>query len=86
MNYDWLDEVVDGKPKDAEYWQIDYIDSLIHRTSLCNTSREEISNKIFEKGFTELEADEIIKHLKENEVYSDPKDQYKQFAKNGMFK
>ena len=86
MNNDWFDEVVDGKPKDAEYWQIDYIDSLVHRTSLSNTSKEEISYKIFEKGFTELEADEIIKHLKENEVYSDPKDQYKQFANNGMFR
>ena len=86
MNDDWLDEIVDGKPKDAEYWQIDYIDRLLPRTSLSVLNQEEISYKIFEKGFTELEADEIIKHLKENEVYSDPKDQYKQFAKNGMFK
>ena len=86
MNKDWFDEIVDGTPKDAEYWQIDYIDSLLPRTSLSIKNQEEISYKIFEKGFTDLEAGEIIKHLKEHEIYSDPKDQYKQFVKNGMFK
>mgnify|MGYP006200419493 CR=1 FL=1 len=34
MNDDWFDDVVDGKPIDAEYWQIDFIDSLLPRTAL----------------------------------------------------
>jgi len=86
VNEDWFDEIVNGKPKDAEYWQIDYIDRLLPRTSLSVSNQEEIFYKIFEKGFTELEAEKLIIYLKENEVYSDPRDQYKQFAKNGMFK
>ena len=34
VNDDWFDDVVDGKPIDAEYWQIDFIDSLLPRTAL----------------------------------------------------
>lgn len=85
MNDDWIDEVVDGKPKQAEYWQIDYIDNLLPRTSLTLPYQEEILYKIYQKDFSQLEADEIIIYLKENEVYSDPRDQYKQMHKSGMF-
>jgi hypothetical protein len=85
VNDDWIDEVVDGKPKQAEYWQIDYIDNLLPRTSLTLPYQEEILYKIYQKDFSQLEADEIIIYLKENEVYSDPRDQYKQMHKSGMF-
>ena len=85
MNTNWFDEVVDGKPKQAEYWQIDYIDSLLPRTALPLNEQHEIANRIYDKDFSEIEADEIIILLKENEVKSDPKDQYQQFVKNGMF-
>ena len=34
---------------------------------------------------TDLEADEIIRYIKENEVHSDPKHQYEAMRKNGMF-
>jgi len=50
MKKDWFDEIVDGTPKDAEYWQIDYIDSLLPRTSLNIKNQEEISYIIFQKG------------------------------------
>ena len=85
MNDDWIDEVVDGKPKQAEYWQIDYIDNLLPRTSLTLPYQEEILYKIYHKDFSQLEAEEIIIYLKENEVYSDPRDQYKKMYKSGMF-
>lgn len=85
MNDDWIDEVVDGKPKQAEYWQIDYIDNLLPRTSLTLPYQEEILYKIYQKDFSQLEAEEIIIYLKENEVYSDPRDQYKKMYKSGMF-
>tara|TARA_R110002074_G_scaffold296231_1_gene467779 strand:- start:3151 stop:3423 length:273 start_codon:yes stop_codon:yes gene_type:complete len=85
VNDDWIDEVVDGKPKQAEYWQIDYIDNLLPRTSLTLPYQEEILYKIYQKDFSQLEAEEIIIYLKENEVYSDPRDQYKKMYKSGMF-
>jgi hypothetical protein len=85
MNDDWFDEVVDGKPKQAEYWQIDYIDNLLPRTALPLNEQQELVSKIYDKDFSELEAEELIIHLKHNEVKTDPQDQYKQFVKNGMF-
>ena len=85
MNDDWIDEVVDGKPLKAEYWQIDYIDNLLPRTSLTLPYQEEILYKIYQKDFSQLEADEIILELKQNEIYNDPRDQYKKMCKSGMF-
>ena len=85
MNDDWFDEVVDGKPKLAEYWQIDFIDDLLRRTPFCISEQQEISSRIHDKDFSEIEAEELIIYLKENEIKRDPKDQYKQFVKNGMF-
>ena len=85
MNDDWFDEVVDGKPKLAEYWQIDFIDDLLPRTPLCISEQQKISSRIYDKDFSEIEAEELIIYLKENEIKRDPKDQYKQFVKNGMF-
>ena len=85
MANDWFDEVVDGEPLNAEYWQIDYIDNLLPRTSVTLPYQEEILYKIYQKDFSQLEAEEIIIYLKENEVYSDPRDQYKKMYKSGMF-
>ena len=85
MSDDWIDEVVDGKPKSAEYWQIDYIDNLLPRTTLTSEYQTEILNKIYDKDFSVLEAEEIIFELKQNEVYSDPRDQYNKMFKSGMF-
>tara|TARA_R100001463_G_scaffold56773_2_gene108914 strand:- start:4761 stop:5024 length:264 start_codon:yes stop_codon:yes gene_type:complete len=85
MNDNWFDEVVDGKPKQAEYWQIDYIDNLLPRTPLPMEEQQEIIDRIYNKEFSEIEAEEIIIYLKQNEIKSDPKDQYQQFVKNGMF-
>ena len=86
MNDDWIDEVVDGKPKQAEYWQIDYIDNLLPRTSLTIEQQAVILNRIYEKDFSILEAEEIILHLKHNEIFTDPRDQYNEMVKSGMFK
>ncbi len=75
-----------GKPVDAEYWQIDFIDNLLPRTGLEINEQAIISNKIFEKGFSKQEAEELIIYLKQSEIKTDPKDQYQEFVKNGMFK
>ena len=57
MNDNWFDEVVDGKPKLAEYWQIDFIDDLLPRTPLCISEQQEISSRIHDIDFSEIEAE-----------------------------
>lgn len=78
-----MDEVLDGKPLEAEMWKIGYIENLVHRTSISTSEQNEILNSLID--MTDLEADKIIKYIKENEVHSDPKHQYEAMRKNGMF-
>ena len=80
---DWMDEVLDGQPLEAEMWKIGYIENLVHYTSIPNSDKNEILNSLID--LTDLEADEIIRYIKENEVHSDPKHQYEAMRKNGMF-
>jgi hypothetical protein len=80
---DWMDEVLDGKPLEAEMWKIGYIENLLHRTTISSREQSEIFNSLNE--LTDIEADEILKKIKENEIKTDPKDQYEQMRRNGMF-
>ena len=80
---EWFDEVVDGEPTEAEFWQIGYIDNLLPHTTLSEQEKTEIFNNL--STLTEIEAEELIPHLKENEIKTDPKDQYEQMRKNGAF-
>ena len=80
---DWMDEVLDGKPLEAEMWKLGYIENLLHRTTISSREQEDIFNSLNE--LTDIEADEILKKIKENEIKTDPKDQYEQMRRNGMF-
>ena len=80
---DWMDEVLDGKPLEAEIWKIGYIENLLHRTSISLLEQNEILNSL--DILHDIDADKIIKYIKENEVHSDPKHQYEAMRKNGMF-
>ena len=80
---DWLEGVLDGKPLEAEMWKIGYIENLLHRTTISTREQAEIFESLSE--LTDIEADEILKKIKENEVKSDPKDQYEEMRRNGMF-
>lgn len=82
-DFDWLDEIIDGELKAAEFWQIGYIDNLLQYTSLSQSEQEKIRMELEE--LTEIEADKIIIYLKENEIKTDPKDQYDQMRKAGVF-
>ena len=84
MNDDWLDEVLDGKPSEITLFQMATIETRLHRSALPLDEQQEILNKL--PTYTELEAEEIILYILENQVPSDPKDQYKQMVRNGMFK
>ena len=80
---EWLEGVLDGKPLEAELWQLGYIENLLPYTSLDSGEKEEIFNKL--STLTEIEAEELIPYLKENEIKRDPKDQYEQMRRSGMF-
>ena len=80
---DWMDEVLDGKPLEAEFWKIGYIENLLPYTSISSKEQETIFNNL--STLTDIEADELIPYLKANEIKRDPKDQYEQMRRNGMF-
>tara|TARA_R100000742_G_C4192818_1_gene24350 strand:+ start:41 stop:304 length:264 start_codon:yes stop_codon:yes gene_type:complete len=80
---DWMDEVLDGKPLEAEFWKIGYIENLLPYTSITIREQQEIFNRL--STLTDIEADELIPYLKENEIHLDPKHQYEAMRKNGMF-
>jgi hypothetical protein len=80
---DWMDEVLDGKPEEAEIWKVNYIESLLHYTAIPNSEQYEIMNSL--DILTDIDADKIIKYIKENEIFKDPKHQYEAMRKNGMF-
>jgi hypothetical protein len=83
-DYDeWFKDIVNGNPKEAEMWQLSYIESILNYTSISSQERETIYSEL--NYYSELEADNIIKYLKENEIKRDPKHQYEQMRKNGMF-
>ena len=80
---DWMDEVLDGQPLEAEMWKIGYIENLLHYTAIPSWEQAEILNSL--DTLSDIDADEIIRYIKENEVHSDPKHQYEAMRKNGMF-
>jgi len=78
-----MDEVLDGKPLEAEMWKLNYIESLLHYTAIPTSEQQRIMSSLDE--ITDIEADEILKKIKENEIHLDPKHQYEAMRKNGMF-
>jgi|TARA_B100001758_G_scaffold160286_1_gene138196 hypothetical protein len=84
VNDDLLDYLLDGKPCEITLFQMATIETRIHRSALPLDEQQEILNKL--PTYTELEAEEVILYILENQVPSDPKDQYKQMVRNGMFK
>ena len=80
---EWFKDIVNGEPKEAEMWQLSYIESVLYHTSISTQEQERIHGEL--NSYSELEAEEIIKYLKENEIKRDPKAQYEQMRKNGMF-
>ena len=83
MTNNWIDEVVNGKPKSAEMWQLAYIESKLHYTAISFSEQNSILSVL--NSLSEIEAEEIIKKIKENEIKTDPKDQWKEMFKSGMF-
>jgi len=75
---DWIDEVLDDE--DCSLTQMGIIEGLLV-TSAANCLYRNIN-------FNELtykEANEIIRELRKNNRPTDPKHQYEQMRRNGMF-
>lgn len=83
MNEEWFEGIVNGEPKEAELWQLAYIESKLHYTSITANEQSSIMGVL--NILSEEEADEIIKKIKENEIKIDPKHQYEQMRQAGVF-
>ena len=84
MNDDWFDNLLDGQPSEITLFQMATIETRLHRSAIPIQEQQEILNNL--QNYTEIEAEDVIVYILENQVYNDPKDQYKQMFKNGMFK
>lgn len=84
MNDDWFDNLLDGQPSEITLFQMATIETRLHRSAIPLDEQQEILNNL--QNYTEIEAEDVIVYILENQVYNDPKDQYKQMFKNGMFK
>jgi hypothetical protein len=80
---DWLEYVFNDEPTPITYRQLVIIESRIDRADISLSEKSEILNNL--NNYTELEAEEIIKKILENEIKTDPKDQWKEMFKSGMF-
>ena len=76
---DWIDDVLDDE--EANGWQMGIIEGLL-LTSSSSFNYKDLDIP----SLTYLEAQEIIKDLKENNNPRDPKDQYDKMQRNGVFK
>jgi hypothetical protein len=75
MDFDWLDDFLDNVDAEAELWQLNYIDNLLRSASL---PPEEVDRIEYESSYyTQKEAAVKIVYLKENQVFTDPRDQFK---------
>jgi|TARA_R100000664_G_C2753802_1_gene141273 hypothetical protein len=83
VNDDYFDELVNGRPTLITDKQWFIIESMIDRTSLSIEYKTKILNKI--NDLTEIEAEEVITNIFENEIKTDPKDQWLKMLKDGVF-
>ena len=83
MNDDWIDNILDGEPTPITNGQWLFIESRIDQTSLTPGMKSDILGRI--NDLTELEAEEIITQIFENEVKTNPQDQWKEMCKRNVF-
>ena len=83
MTSDWINDMIDGEPTPITYRQLVIIDTMIDRTSISEMEKGHILSQL--NNYTELEAEKIIKKIFENEVKTDPQDQWKKMLKDNVF-
>jgi len=75
MDYDWLDEFLEDVDATAELWQLNYIDDLLRAASIDQNEKDKIEYE--SNSYTQKEAAITISYLKQNQVFTDPRDQFK---------
>mgnify|MGYP001199346238 FL=1 len=79
MDYDWLDEFLEDIDANAELWQLNYIDDLLRTASLDENEKSQIEYE--STHYTQKEAAITISYLKQNQVFTDPRDKWKFYNK-----
>ena len=82
-DYDWIDDIIDGKPTPITNGQFLFIESRIDQTSLTIRMKSDILGRINE--LTEIEAEEIITIINENIYEKDTRKQWERMFKDGVF-
>tara|TARA_R100000664_G_scaffold923_1_gene2604 strand:- start:2451 stop:2720 length:270 start_codon:yes stop_codon:yes gene_type:complete len=83
IDEDWFDELLDGEPSGITDTQWLIIEGNIDSTSLSDSIKSSILNRL--NDLTELEAEEIITLINENKYEKDPKKQWQEMFRRGVF-
>jgi|TARA_B110000908_G_C10197597_1_gene423746 hypothetical protein len=75
---DWIDDILEDEL--CSMWQIGFIEQLMQTSAITR----EYDNINFD-NLTYNEAEKIIQNLRENDWPRDPKDQYQEMFKRGVF-
>ena len=81
---EWIDEILNGKPREITYSQWLTIEGNIDLTSLTTQMKSDILNRI--NDFSEIEAEEIITIIYNNRYEKDTQKQWIRMHKDGVFK
>jgi hypothetical protein len=83
VNEDWFDELLDGEPSGITDTQWLIIEGNIDATSLPHSMKSNILNRL--NDLTQLEAEGIITLINENKYEKDPKKQWQEMFRRGVF-
>ena len=75
MNDDWFDELTNGEPLLCSIIQMSIIETLLRIHPMSETNKSFIISNL--DYYTDKEADNMIRNLKENVIDTDPRDQWK---------
>ena len=83
MREETFDDILDGEPTPITYRQLVIIESMIDRTSFSVEMKEDVLSNF--NNYSEIEAEKIITQIFENEVKTNPKDQWEEMLKRNVF-
>ena len=76
---DWIDDLLSDEP--ISLTQISIIEGLLGRCPYPESQINEIEKNLLE--LSEVEASELIFKMKQDEIPTDPREQFKRMFKNG---
>tara|TARA_R100000655_G_scaffold24_2_gene169 strand:+ start:28160 stop:28453 length:294 start_codon:yes stop_codon:yes gene_type:complete len=87
-NKDWIDDLLDGvdDPIVSEtngFAYISFVESLIYGSINTGDEKQKLIDSL--ETMRKSEMDALCMWLKDNQVYNDCRDQFKQMCRNGVF-